>query len=264
MLQAFVVVPVFALAYLIAGPPKLGRRLRPAARSPAAALVVSSLWWVVAVMAIPAADRPYIGGSQNNSLWNLIFGYNGFGRLTGNESGSVGGGGGTGGPLGADRVAPHVQLRLRRADLVAAARGPDPACWPAWSSPCGPGEPTAAAPRLIIWGGWLVVTGLCSASARASSTPTTPSPWPRPSAPSSGSAPPPVVAAAGHAGPAEPSCPPPSSPPPGGRTILLRRTPSWHPWLRVAWCWPRLSLAVLIVASLVRRTRLGAAAVAAA
>ena len=41
----------------------------------------------------PAADRPYIGGSQNNSLWNLIFGYNGFGRLTGNEAGSVGGGG---------------------------------------------------------------------------------------------------------------------------------------------------------------------------
>ena len=29
----------------------------------------------------PASARPYIGGSQNNSLWNLIFGYNGFGRL---------------------------------------------------------------------------------------------------------------------------------------------------------------------------------------
>ena len=47
---------------------------------------------------MPASARPYIGGSQNNSLLNLIFGYNGFGRLTGNETGSVGGGaGGQGG-----------------------------------------------------------------------------------------------------------------------------------------------------------------------
>ena len=49
-------------------------------------------WWVAIVQLTPAADRPYIGGSQNNSLLNLIFGYNGFGRLTGNEAGSVGGG----------------------------------------------------------------------------------------------------------------------------------------------------------------------------
>jgi hypothetical protein len=63
MLQAFVVVPVFALAYLIAGPPKLGRRLFQLALA-GIALIVSSLWWVVAVMAIPAADRPLIGGSQ--------------------------------------------------------------------------------------------------------------------------------------------------------------------------------------------------------
>ena len=40
---------------------------------------------------------PYIGGSQNNSFLDLLFGYNGFGRLTGNETGSVGGGGGSGG-----------------------------------------------------------------------------------------------------------------------------------------------------------------------
>ena len=33
----------------------------------------SSLW--------PASDRPYIGGSQHNSILELTFGYNGFGRL---------------------------------------------------------------------------------------------------------------------------------------------------------------------------------------
>ena len=60
------------------------------------AMVVSAGWWVAAVMLTPAADRPYIGGSQDNNLLNLIFGYNGFGRLTGNESGSVVGGGAQG------------------------------------------------------------------------------------------------------------------------------------------------------------------------
>src|SRR5476651_1078999 len=57
-------------------------------------MFVAAAWWVVAVVLTPAADRPYIGGSQHNSILELIFGYNGFGRLTGNETGSVTGGGG--------------------------------------------------------------------------------------------------------------------------------------------------------------------------
>ena len=52
---------------------------------------------VAIVQFVPTADRPYIGGSTDNSFLSLTFGYNGFGRLTGNETGSVGGtGGGTG------------------------------------------------------------------------------------------------------------------------------------------------------------------------
>src|SRR5437016_9576666 len=54
------------------------------------AMVIASGWWVAIVQLWPSADRPYIGGSQDNNLLNLIFGYNGFGRLTGNETGSVG------------------------------------------------------------------------------------------------------------------------------------------------------------------------------
>ena len=57
----------------------------------AVAVIVSSGWWIAAVELVPSASRPYIGGSQNNDLISLIFGYNGFGRLTGNESGSIGG-----------------------------------------------------------------------------------------------------------------------------------------------------------------------------
>ena len=66
----------------------------------------------MAVVALtPAADRPYVGGSQDNSILNLIFGYNGFGRLSGNESGSVGGGERRCCHVGPDRLDPAVQLR---------------------------------------------------------------------------------------------------------------------------------------------------------
>jgi 4-amino-4-deoxy-L-arabinose transferase-like glycosyltransferase len=89
-LQAFIIIPVLAGVYLFAGPPSIGRRIAQVLAA-AVAVIVSSGWWIAAVELIPSASRPYIGGSQNNDLISLIFGYNGFGRLTGNESGSVGG-----------------------------------------------------------------------------------------------------------------------------------------------------------------------------
>ena len=106
MLQAFLVVPAFALVYLVVAPVSLRRRITQLAIS-AAVMVAASGWWVAIVQLTPAADRPYIGGSQDNSILNLIFGYNGFGRLTGNEAGSVGGsatGGSMWGPTGWDRL----------------------------------------------------------------------------------------------------------------------------------------------------------------
>lgn len=89
-LQAFIIIPVLAAVYLFAGPPSLGRRIAQVLAA-AVAVIVSSGWWIAAVELIPSASRPYIGGSQNNDLISLVFGYNGFGRLTGNESGSIGG-----------------------------------------------------------------------------------------------------------------------------------------------------------------------------
>ena len=91
MAQALIVVPVFALVYLLAAPTPLRRRLWQLAAA-AGTLVVASGWWVAIVELVPASARPYIGGSRDNSLLDLILGYNGFGRLTGNETGSVGGG----------------------------------------------------------------------------------------------------------------------------------------------------------------------------
>jgi 4-amino-4-deoxy-L-arabinose transferase-like glycosyltransferase len=88
MLQAFLVVPGFALAYLVAAPTTVMRRVGQLLAA-GVAMVVAGGWWVAVVQLAPATDRPYIGGSQANSVWELIWGYNGLGRLSGDETGSV-------------------------------------------------------------------------------------------------------------------------------------------------------------------------------
>jgi 4-amino-4-deoxy-L-arabinose transferase-like glycosyltransferase len=94
-LQVFLILPPIALVFLWASPLKIGKRLLHAAAG-LGAMVVAAGWWVAIVELVPASMRPYIGGSQTNSFLELTFGYNGFGRLTGNEVGSVTGGGTTG------------------------------------------------------------------------------------------------------------------------------------------------------------------------
>ena len=99
-LQGFLVLPVLGLVYLWAAPLALRTRLWHALAA-LGAVVVSAGWWVAVVQLVPASLRPYIGGSQTNSFLELTFGYNGFGRLTGQETGSVTGGGQqTGGATG--------------------------------------------------------------------------------------------------------------------------------------------------------------------
>ncbi|EGD54362.1 ArnT family glycosyltransferase [Gordonia neofelifaecis] len=89
-LEVMLIVPAMALTYLAFGPGRWLRRIGHLFAS-LAALIVSAGWWVLAVELWPASSRPYIGGSQNNSILELTLGYNGLGRLDGNERGSVGG-----------------------------------------------------------------------------------------------------------------------------------------------------------------------------
>jgi len=104
MLQGWMVVPALALAYLVAGPPRLLTRLGQLALAGVSMVVVSAAW-PVAVSLWPASSRPYIGGSTDGSVWDLIFGYNGFGRIFGDEGGGPGGGGPTfGGASGLGRM----------------------------------------------------------------------------------------------------------------------------------------------------------------
>lgn len=96
-LQAFLILPVLAGVYLAAAPISWKKRFGHLFAA-LGAVIVAAGWWVAIVELVPASWRPYIGGSQTNSFLELTFGYNGLGRLTGNETGSVtGGGGATGG-----------------------------------------------------------------------------------------------------------------------------------------------------------------------
>ncbi|SFJ62049.1 ArnT family glycosyltransferase [Amycolatopsis regifaucium] len=156
MLQAFLVLPAFGLAYLIAAPTSARRRLLHLSGALTATIVASG--WYLAVVALwPADDRPYIGGSQRNSLWELAFGYNGFGRITGDEVGSVGGGGNGGwGGTGWDRLFGTEMAGgiawLLPAAVVALAAG-------LWFTRHAPRTDRGRA-ALILWGGWFVTTAV--------------------------------------------------------------------------------------------------------
>ncbi|MFB8176429.1 ArnT family glycosyltransferase [Streptomyces sp. NPDC055966] len=95
-LQAFLILPPLAIVYAVCAPVPVKRRFGQLAAA-TLALVVAGGWWVAVVELWPASSRPYTGGSQNNSFLELTFGYNGLGRINGDETGSVGGMGGAGG-----------------------------------------------------------------------------------------------------------------------------------------------------------------------
>ena len=161
-LQAFLPLPAFALVYLYAAPTTLGRRIRDLLVA-GAVMIVAGGWWVALVELWPADSRPYIGGSQTNSAWELIMGYNGLGRITGDEVGSVTGGGaaiggnagGMWGETGIGRLfsssyGGQIAWLIPAAIVLAAAvlvlRGRAP-------------RTDALRASVILWTGWLSVTG---------------------------------------------------------------------------------------------------------
>ncbi|MFD7653435.1 glycosyltransferase family 39 protein [Actinosynnema sp. NPDC059797] len=149
MLQAFLVLPAFGLVYLAFAPAGLARKVGHLAAA-LGAVVVAGGWWVLAVELTPAGSRPHIGGSQTDSVLELALGYNGFGRLTGEEVGSVGGGGGWGATgwsrlLGAEMGSQIAWLLPTAVVLLVAG-------W--WAA----GRDGAHRVGLALWGGWLVVT----------------------------------------------------------------------------------------------------------
>ncbi|MFC4398053.1 ArnT family glycosyltransferase [Arthrobacter sedimenti] len=153
-LQVLLVLPGFALAYMVAGPGRMRRRLLRLAAA-AAAMVISAGWWLLAVGLTPADMRPYIGGSQNNSILELTLGYNGLGRLTGDETGSVGGGNGWGVPgllrMFNSEFGGQIAWLLPSALILAVGL-----VWVGRRAP----RTDAVRASVIVWGSWVLVTGL--------------------------------------------------------------------------------------------------------
>jgi 4-amino-4-deoxy-L-arabinose transferase-like glycosyltransferase len=160
MLQAFLVVPGFAVAYLWAGPPRLGRRIWQTVLM-GTGIIVGAGWWILAAELTPAADRPYFGGSTNNNILQLAIGYNGLGRLDGNETGSIGRGGGGqgtsfGGATGILRLF-HSEFGGQISWLLPAALISLAAMLWVSRRAVRTDRTRAAA---LLWGGWVLVTGL--------------------------------------------------------------------------------------------------------
>ena len=164
MLQAFLVVPGFALAFLVAAPVGLWKRIGKLLIA-AAALIVSAGWYVALVSLWPADSRPYIGGSTDNSLLQLALGYNGIDRVVGGQ-GVHGGGRPGGGPGGAGNLFFGGDPGIGR--LFGLSMGTE-ASWllPAALIGLAAGlwftRRTARTGHvragLLLWGGWLLVTG---------------------------------------------------------------------------------------------------------
>ncbi len=152
MLAAYLVVPGLALAFALAAAVGWRRRLG-CLLGGGAVMVAASAAWLVTVDLIPKADRPYVGGSTNDTVSNLVFGYNGLGRVNGNEGDNRGGiGRAFGGQTGFGRMfdatvggqvawlIPCAVLSLV-VGLVATARRP---------------RPDLERGGLVMWGGWAI------------------------------------------------------------------------------------------------------------
>jgi 4-amino-4-deoxy-L-arabinose transferase-like glycosyltransferase len=159
MLQAWIVIPAFALAYLVGCASPLRRRVLDLLAA-GAALLASSMWWVALVTFWPGS-KPYIGGSTDGSVLNLVINYNGLGRIVGREAGGHWAGGtrdGFGGAASLTRlfgaqVGGQISWLLPLCLLILAAvviAGIFQRC---------PGTQAYRA-GWFLWGGWLLLVGL--------------------------------------------------------------------------------------------------------
>lgn len=103
MLEAYLIIPAMGIVFLVFSKQKIAKRVLTAVIG-IVIMAAVSLSWAVAVDLTPASQRPYVGSSTNNTVWELIVGHNGTERLFGQSGGGTGrmrnGQGGPGGQQG--------------------------------------------------------------------------------------------------------------------------------------------------------------------
>jgi 4-amino-4-deoxy-L-arabinose transferase-like glycosyltransferase len=259
MLQAYLVLPALALVYLAFAP---GGWLRRTGHlfAAGAVLAVSSFWWMVIVDLVPKGSRPYVGGSTNDTVWDLVIGYNGLGRIAGEGGGAGGAGGGFGAMFGgqsglgrmfSDTIGGQISWLLPFTAIVLVS-----GVILYWKRP----RTDLARAALLLWGGWLVVTFVVLSYADGTMHPyyTT--------------AMAPAIAALTGAGAVELFgayrrggvwswvLPVGIATTGAWSVVILRRTPSWHPWL--TWTVAALTAVAVIGLVVVRLGRAGGGTVA--
>lgn len=174
LMQALLVAPALALVVMVAMPGSVRQRLRDALVG-LVAMVLSSGWYLALVSLWPADSRPYIGGSTDNSLLQLALGYNGLGRVFGGDGNPNGGhgprpempfpgempqhmGGASlfGGQTGITRLFGDSMGTEISWLLPAALIGLLSGLWLTRNA----ARTDRYRAGLLLWGGWLVVTGV--------------------------------------------------------------------------------------------------------
>ena len=159
--QALLVLPAFTAAYLLAAPTTLLKRFLHLLGA-GLAVVVSAGWFIALVELWPRESRPFIGGSDHDSLWELAIGYNGLGRIFGRGGGDgvVAGGGnanlGFGGEPGIGRLFGASMGAEISWLLPAALVGMVAGLWFTRRLPRT--DRTRAA--LVLWGLWVLGNGI--------------------------------------------------------------------------------------------------------
>ena len=129
-------------------------------------IIVGAGWWILAAELTPAADRPYFGGSTNNNILQLAIGYNGLGRLMGDETGSIGAGNrqGGGGGQGTSFGGATGILRLFHSEFGGQISWLLPAALISLAAMLWVSRRAVRTDRTraaaLLWGGWVLVTGV--------------------------------------------------------------------------------------------------------
>jgi len=145
MIQAFIVVPAILIIYLLATTDFSWKKRATHLGLAVLVLLAVSLSWALVVDSIPADQRPFVGGSDDNTELGLILNYNGAHRLgIGDSSGPGGSGPSAGGSTGG--------LSSAGPGGSTGSSGSDSAP-PGGSSAQGPGQDTALGSSVMPAGG---------------------------------------------------------------------------------------------------------------